>query len=58
MSIIEIIVFLPLLAALAVGLGSPARFTALGTSVLVLLLTLGVAIQFNTSLEGTYQFVS
>ena len=58
MSIIEIIVFLPLLAALAVGLGSPARFTALGTSVLVLLLTIGVAIQFNTSLEGTYQFVS
>jgi len=57
-SIIEIIVFLPLLAALAVGLGSPARFTAIGASVLVLLLTLGVALQFSSSLEGAYQFVS
>ena len=58
MSIIEIIVFLPLLAALAVGLGSPARFTALGASVAVLLLSLGAAIRFSTSVEGTYQFVS
>lgn len=58
MSIIEIIVFLPLLAALAVGLGSPARFTALGTSVLVLLLSLATAIRFQTEVEGAYQFES
>jgi len=59
-SLIEIIVFLPLLAALAVGLGSPARFTALGASVLVLLLTLAAAIRFQTSLEGSasFQFAS
>jgi len=56
--ILQIIVFLPLLAALAVGLGSPARFTAIGTSVLVLLLSLVAAINFSTSLEGAYQFTS
>lgn len=58
MSIIEIIVLLPLLAALAVGLGSPARFTALGASVAVLLLSLGTALRFSTAVEGTYQFTS
>ncbi len=58
MSLIEIIVFLPLLAALAVGLGSPARVTALGTSVVVLLLTLFTAFRFQTDVEGAFQFES
>jgi len=56
--ILEIIIFLPLLAALAIGLGAPARFTALGASVLVLIMSVGTAIQFNTSIEGALQFVS
>ena len=56
MSILEIIVFLPLIAALAIGLGAPARFTALGTSLLVLVMSLVTAIQFKTNVEGTFQF--
>lgn len=52
MSTLEILVFLPLVAALAVGLGAPARFTALGASVLVLLIGFYCAINFQTSLEG------
>jgi NADH-quinone oxidoreductase subunit M len=51
-STLEILVFLPLVAALAVGLGAPARFTALGASVLVLLIGFYCAINFQTSLEG------
>ena len=58
MSILEIIVFLPLLAALAIGMGAPARYTALSTSMLVLIMSLVSAIQFSTSIEGTLQMVS
>lgn len=58
MSILEIIVFLPLLAALAIGLGAPARATALGVSVAVLLASLATAIRFDTSIERTMQFIS
>jgi NADH-quinone oxidoreductase subunit M len=59
-STLEILVFLPLVAALAVGLGAPARFTALGASVLVLLIGFYCAINFQTSLEGVgaLQFAS
>jgi len=57
-SIIEFIVFLPLLAALAIGLGSPARFTALATSVLVFGATFLTATWFQTEIEGTYQFAT
>ena len=58
MSIIEIIVFLPLFAALAIGFGSPARFTALSASFIVLGLSLIAAIRFQTSVEGAFQFVT
>ena len=60
MSTLEILVFLPLVAALAVGLGAPARFTALGASVLVLLIGFYCAINFQASLEGggSVQFAS
>lgn len=58
MSIIEFIVFLPLLAALAIGLGSPARFTALATSVIVFGATFLTATWFQTEIEGTYQFAT
>lgn len=60
MSTLEILVFLPIVAALAVGLGAPARFTALGASVLVLLIGLYCAINFQTTVEGdgALQFTS
>lgn len=52
MSIIEIIVLLPLLAALAIALGAPARFLAFGSSVAVLVLSLYTAFKFRTNVEG------
>lgn len=55
---LEIIVFLPLIAALAIGLGAPARFSALGASIITLILSLVVAVQFNPNVEGSYQFES
>ncbi len=58
MSILEIIVFLPLVAALAIGFGAPARFTALGASALTLIASLVLAIQFKTNVEGPFQFES
>lgn len=56
--ILEIIVFLPLIAAIAIGLGAPARFSALGTAAITLLLTLIVAVRFDTNVEGSFQFAS
>lgn len=58
MSPLELLVLLPLLAALAVGLGAPARFTAIGASALALVVALGLAINFQTVLEGAPQFIS
>ena len=58
MTILELIVFLPIVGALAVAFGSPARFTALGASVITALLALFAAARFQTSVEGTYQFSS
>jgi len=57
-SLLEIIVLLPLLAALAIGLGAPARITALVSSGGVLFFSLLVALRFDRALEGTAQFVS
>ena len=54
-SLIEIIVLLPLLAALAIALGAPARFLALGSSAAVLVLSLIAALQFRTNVEGSLQ---
>lgn len=58
MSTLELLVFLPLVAALAVGLGAPARFTALGASVIVILVAIYCVTNFNTSLEGGMQLTS
>ena len=58
MSLLEVIVLLPLLAAVAIGLGAPARFSSLAASILVLLGTLTLAAQFKTSVEGSFQFES
>ncbi|MEM6278920.1 MAG: NADH-quinone oxidoreductase subunit M [Verrucomicrobiota bacterium] len=55
---LEIIVFLPLIAALAIGLGAPARFTALGASVITLLLSLVLAVRFDQTLIGEIQLDS
>lgn len=50
--ILEIVVFLPLIAALAIGFGAPSRAIAVGASAFTLLLSLVLAIQFNTNVEG------
>lgn len=52
---LEVIVFLPLLAAVAIGLGAPARFSALGAAVVTLVLSLIAAVQFETNAEGMFQ---
>lgn len=55
MSILEIIVFLPLVAALAIGLGAPARFSALAAAAITLVLSLVAAKQFVFQGEGGLQ---
>jgi NADH-quinone oxidoreductase subunit M len=55
---LEIIVLLPLLAALAIGCGAPARITSLIGSGGVLFLSLLLALRFDRTLEGAMQFVS
>jgi len=57
-TILEFIVLLPLVAAVAIALGAPARFTALGSSVVVLLCSLFLGLEFRTNVEGGYQFTS
>lgn len=54
MTIIEIIVLLPILAAVVIALGSPARITALIASALAAAATLITAIQFPLSQEGAF----
>lgn len=58
MSTLELLVLLPLLAALAVGLGAPARSTALIAAVGTLLISLYSAVNFSTSVEGAMLFKS
>lgn len=60
MSTLELLVLLPFVAAFAVGLGSPARVTAAGTSVIMLLLALYCAVNFSTVVEGneSWQFAT
>ena len=55
MSILEIIVFLPIVAALLIGFGAPPRAVALGAAGLTLILSLVTSIQFLNlnSLEGS-----
>jgi len=56
MSPLEIVILLPLLAALAIWLGAPARITSVGSAVLNLLLVLGLAWQFQSANVGTEGF--
>ena len=56
-SYLEIIVFLPILAALAIGFGAPARFTAIGAAIINLIIGLYVAVsEFDLNLEGQAVF--
>lgn len=57
MSILTSIILLPIVAAIAVLIGAPARRTALGCAAAVFGLTLAVAFKFQHGAEG-YQFVS
>ncbi|QIF04785.1 NADH-quinone oxidoreductase subunit M [Roseimicrobium sp. ORNL1] len=60
MSPLEIIILLPLLAAIAIWLGAPARATALGASVVNLLLVLGLFIGYrgDASIEGKMAYIN
>lgn len=56
MSLLEIIILLPLIAALAIWLGAPARTTSVGVSVLNLLMVLGLLLQFKSASVGKSGF--
>ncbi|MDA7673475.1 NADH-quinone oxidoreductase subunit M [Verrucomicrobiales bacterium] len=51
-SSLEILVFLPILAALAIGFGAPARFTAIGAAIINLGIGLVAAKSYNVNIEG------
>lgn len=57
-TLLPITVFLPIVAALAIALGAPARFTALGAAAFTLLAALFLAMRFDTTLVGSFQFES
>lgn len=56
MSLLEIIILLPLIAALAIWLGAPARNTSVGVAVINLLMVLGHVFQFKTASVGKSGF--
>ncbi len=59
MSPLEIIILLPLLAAIAIWLGAPGRATAMGASVVNLLLVFGLFVQYRGSeFEGKMAYLS
>jgi len=55
--VLNLIIFIPLLAALAILFGAPARKTALGAAIATLLLALGAAFSYNKA-QGGFQFLS
>lgn len=58
MTLIELIVLLPFLGVVAIALGAPARFAALGSAFLTAASTLIAAARFNPNLEGRFQMIS
>jgi len=56
MSPLEIVILLPLLAALAIWLGAPARFTSLGAAVVNLLIVFGLVFSFKSASAGKAGF--
>lgn len=58
MSLLEIVILLPLLAAVAVWLGAPARIVSVGSALLNLALLLGAAAKFKAAAAGGLAFTS
>lgn len=58
MSLLEIVILLPLLAAVAVWLGAPARLVSVGSALINLALMLGVAAKFKAAAAGGLAFTS
>ncbi len=58
MSVLNLIIFVPVVAAILLGLGMPARKTALAAATINFLLGIYVFVGFDTSAASTYQFVS
>ncbi len=56
MSILEIVILLPLFAALAIWLGAPARATSVGSALINLLILLGLIFQFKSASSGKSGF--
>lgn len=52
MSVLEIVILLPLLAALAIWLGAPARVTSLAAALINLLIVAGLAARFPSGTGG------
>jgi NADH-quinone oxidoreductase subunit M len=52
MSVLEIVILLPLLAALAIWLGAPARITSVAAAVIDLIIVGGLAFRFPTAAAG------
>jgi len=58
MSVLNLIILIPIIAAAAVLLGAPARRTALGAAAVNLILTLAAIFQFDPSSTERFQFIS
>lgn len=56
MSLLEIVILLPLIAALAIWLGAPARATSVGAAILNLLIVLSLVFQFKSASAGKAGF--
>ncbi len=56
MSLLEIVILLPLIAALAIWLGAPARATSVGASILNLLIVLSLVFQSKSASAGKAGF--
>ncbi|CAN5317387.1 NADH-quinone oxidoreductase subunit M [soil metagenome] len=58
MSVLNLIIFVPIVAAVLLGIGAPARKTAMVAAALNLLLGIYVFAGFDSAGPATYQFVS
>ncbi|MEI8343280.1 MAG: proton-conducting transporter membrane subunit, partial [Verrucomicrobiota bacterium] len=58
MSVLNLIILIPILAAAAVLLGAPARRTAFGAAAINLILTLAAIFQYDPSSAARFQFTS
>ena len=58
MSPLEIVIFLPIVAALAIWLGAPARITSITAALINLLIVGGIALGFDASKLGAGEFAN